>query len=171
MYHVMNKKTRIKMKISIRKGLGFGLTSSIITTLALIVGLNAGTHSKSIVLGGILIIAIADSLSDALGMHISEESGHKDTSHKEIWESTISTFIFKFIFAISFIIPVLVFELQIAIIISIIWGLLLLTLFSLYIAKEKEINPVKSIVEHLVIAILVILATHFVGGLINSIFV
>tara|TARA_Y100000310_G_scaffold282789_1_gene304283 strand:- start:2205 stop:2684 length:480 start_codon:yes stop_codon:yes gene_type:complete len=159
------------MKISIRKGLGFGLTSSIITTLALIVGLNASTGSKIIILGGILIIAIADSLSDALAMHISEESGFKNTSNKEVWESTISTFIFKFIFAISFIVPVLFLELNMAITISIIWGLLLLTGFSFYIAKEKEIKPWKVIAEHLIIAILVIIATHFIGGLINKIFV
>jgi len=159
------------MKISIRKGLGFGLTSSIITTLGLIIGLNAGTHSKNIVLGGILIIAIADSLSDALGMHISEEAGSKSLSKNEIWESTLATFIFKFIFAISFVIPILLFELNMAIIVSIIWGLFLLALFSFYLANKNKINPIKVIAEHLIIAILVILITNFIGGLINNIFV
>ena len=71
------------MKISIRKGLGFGLTSGVITTLGLLVGLNAGTHSKKIVLGGILLIAIADALSDALGIHISEEAGSKEITEKQ----------------------------------------------------------------------------------------
>ena len=157
------------MKISIRKGLGFGLTSGIITTLGLIVGLNAGTHSKSIILGGILIIAFADAMSDPLGIHISEEAGHKDTSHTEVWESTISTFVFKLVFALSFIIPILLFELRSAIIVSIIWGLLLLVSF--YISKKKKIHPLKVIGEHVIIAILVILATHFIGGLINGIFI
>lgn len=156
------------MKESIKKGFGFGITSAIITTLALIVGLNAGTHSRSIVLGGILIIAIADAMSDALGMHISEEAGHKKISNKEVWESTISTFVFKFIFALSFIIPILLFELNTAIIISLIWGLFLLTSFSFYLAKDKKLNPLKVIGEHVTIAILVILTTHFVGGLING---
>ena len=58
------------MKTFVMKGLGYGLTSGIITTLGMMVGLNAGTHSKVAVLGGIFIIAIGDSLSDALGMHI-----------------------------------------------------------------------------------------------------
>ncbi len=40
----------------------------------MIVGLNSGTNSKNIVLGGIITIAIADALSDALGIHISEEN-------------------------------------------------------------------------------------------------
>jgi len=158
------------MKASIKKGFGFGITSGIITTLGLIIGLNAGTHLKSVIIGGILIIAIADSMSDALGIHVSEEAGHEKISNKAVWESTLSTFIFKFIFTLSFIIPLLLFELGTAVIISIIWGLLLLTSFSYYIAKERKISPIKVISEHVFIAILVILATHFVGGLINSIF-
>jgi hypothetical protein len=65
------------MKASIKKGFSFGLTSSIITTLGLIVGLHSSTHSKLIIVGGILIIAVADALSDALGIHISEEAENK----------------------------------------------------------------------------------------------
>ena len=159
------------MKTSIRKGLGFGLTSGIITTLGLIVGLNSGTHSKTIILGGILVIAVADAFSDALGIHISEESGRKTIKTKEIWESTISTFIFKLIFALSFIIPILLFQLKTAVIISIIWGLFLLAIFSFYIAKQKNLNPTKAIAEHLIIAILVIFITNFIGSVINKIFV
>ena len=41
------------MKSSFRMGFSFGLTSSVITTLVLIVGLHAGTHSRAAVLGGI----------------------------------------------------------------------------------------------------------------------
>lgn len=156
------------MRISIRKGLGFGLTSGIITTLGLIVGLNSGTHSKLVILGSILIIAIADASSDALGMHISEESGSKKTTRKQVWESTASTFLFKFIFALSFIIPILIFELQTAIIISIVWGLLLLALFSFYIAKQKNMNPLKSIFEHLIIAVIVIIITHLLGNWVSG---
>ena len=65
------------MNHSIKTGFSFGLTSGIITTLGLIVGLNSGTGSKLVVLGGILTIAIADAFSDALGIHISEESENK----------------------------------------------------------------------------------------------
>jgi len=68
---------------SIKTGFSFGLTSGIITTLGLIIGLHAGTHSRLVVMGGILTIATADAFSDALGIHISEESETKH-SNKEI---------------------------------------------------------------------------------------
>ena len=154
------------MKKSIRKGFGFGLTSGIITTLGLMVGLSAGTHSKKVVLGGILLISIADALSDALGMHISEEAG--STSTENIWASTFSTVFFKFLFALTFAVPVLLFELQTAIIISIIWGGLLLTTFSYSVAKKRKEKPLNAIFEHVIIAIIVIILTYFVGNWIST---
>ena len=150
------------MKHSIKIGFSFGLTSGIITTLGLMVGLNSGTHSKLVVLGGILTIAIADAFSDALGIHISEESENKHST-KEIWQSTISTLISKFIFALTFVIPVLLLELSTAIVVSIIWGLSMLSILSFRIAKEQKANPWKVITEHLLIVLVVIIATHHLG--------
>ena len=62
------------MKEWLRSGVSFGLTSAVITTLGLMVGLHSGTGSKLVVLEGIITIAIADAFSDALGMHISKEA-------------------------------------------------------------------------------------------------
>ena len=67
------------MKESLRTGISFGLTSAIITTLGLMVGLHSGSGSKIVVLAGILTIAIADAFSDALGIHVSEESENTHT--------------------------------------------------------------------------------------------
>ena len=63
------------MKDSLRTGISFGLTSAVITTLGLMVGLHSGTHSKIVVFAGILTIAIADAFSDALGSHDSDLFG------------------------------------------------------------------------------------------------
>ncbi len=49
-----------------RTGVFFGATSGVITTVGLIAGLYAGTESVVAVLGGILVIAVADAMSDAL---------------------------------------------------------------------------------------------------------
>ena len=155
------------MKLAIMKGFSFGLTSGIITTLGLIVGLHAGTHSKLVVLGGILTIAVADAFSDALGIHISEESENKHTA-KDIWSSTLATFSSKFLFTLTFVIPILLLKLQTAIIVSIIWGLSLIAIFSNYIAKKEKRNRLKVIAEHVIIAIIVIVITHFVGDFVAT---
>ena len=152
---------------SLKVGFSFGLTSGIITTLGLMVGLNSGTHSKLAVMGGILTIAIADAFSDALGIHISEESENKH-SNKEIWVATAATFFSKFVFALTFVVPVLFFELSTAIFVSIAWGLTALCIFSYKMAKNQNEKPWKAITEHLVIAVAVIIATHYVGQFISS---
>ena len=150
------------MRLSIKKGFSFGLTSGIITTLGLIVGLHSGTHSDIVIIGGIFVIAVADAMSDALGIHVSEESENKHST-KEIWELTIATFLSKFVFALTFIIPVLFLQLSTAIIICVIWGLSLIAIFSYYMAKQQNIKPYRVILEHLLIAIIVIVITHYIG--------
>ena len=140
------------MNHSLKTGFSFGVTSGIITTLGLMIGLHAGTHSKLVIIGGIVTIAIADAFSDALGIHISEESENKHST-KEIWESTISTFLAKFVFALTFIVPILLFQLSIAVIISIIWGSVLLGILSYNIAKGQKTKPWKVVVGHWIIAL------------------
>ena len=157
------------IKHALKTGISFGLTSGIITTLGLIVGLHAGTNSRLAVIGGILTIAIADAFSDALGIHISEESENVHST-LEIWESTFSTFFAKFFFALTFIVPVLLLELPVAIIASITWGLSILAIFSYIIAKEQKTPPLNVIGEHLFIALVVIITTHFVGEWISRFF-
>ena len=151
-------------------GLSFGTTSGVVTTLGLMVGLNATTHSKLVVIGGILIIAIADALSDAFGIHMSEESENKHTS-RQIWESSIFTFLAKFIVASTFIIPLLVCELHTAVLVSIAWGLVLLVALNFFIARMQKIGPFKIISMHLLIAVVVIIATHLIGSWISKVFV
>ncbi|MEM3546055.1 MAG: hypothetical protein QXU47_04825 [Candidatus Bathyarchaeia archaeon] len=158
-----------KLKHSFKVGMSFGLTSGIITTLGLIVGLHSGTHSKLAVIGGILTIAIADAFSDALGIHMSEESEARHSS-KEIWESTASTFLFKFTFALTFIIPVITLDLTTAIIASVIWGIILIGFFSYIIAREQKENPWNTVIEHLIIVVVVVIIAHLIGDCIASIF-
>jgi VIT1/CCC1 family predicted Fe2+/Mn2+ transporter len=152
------------MKNALRIGLSFGLTSGIITTLGMMVGLNAGTHSRVAVIGGILTIAIADSLSDALGMHLSEETEDKNPSTRDVWIATLSTFFSKLIFASIFIIPILTLDLDTAIMASVALGMFLLGTLSYVVAKSKNSNPFLAIAEHLLIALVVIILTSYVGN-------
>jgi vacuolar iron transporter family protein len=155
------------MKDSIRTGVTFGLTSGVITTLGLMVGLHSGTHSRLVVIGGILMIAIADSFSDALGIHISEESENVHTI-KQIWASTVATFLSKFLFTLTFVIPVLIFSLSIAMVVGLVWGMSVLTILSYVMAKQQDKKPWVVILEHLFITFVVITITHFLGDSIRN---
>lgn len=154
---------------SLLRGFSFGLASGTITTLGTMVGLYAGTMSRTVVIGGILSIAIADSFSDALGIHISEESDGS-AKQEDVWQATIATFLAKLFFTSTFILPFLWLDLKTGITFGIVWGALLLSTASYFIAKNQNVKPYKTILEHLSIGFLVIIATDLAGKFINKMF-
>lgn len=159
----------MKIDHSVKIGIAFGITSGIITTMGLMIGLSSGTSSKLAVLGGIFTIAIADAFSDALGIHVSEESEGVHTP-KEIWTATGSTFLAKLVFSLTFSIAVMLLPLKTAVITNIIWGLFALSVLTIVIAKNQKESVKGALFEHIGTAILVIGASFGVGELIAKYF-
>jgi len=152
-----------------QRGFSFGLTSGVITTLGMIVGLDSATHSFAAVISGILAIAVADAFSDAFGVHISEESS-RSHSPKQIWIATIVTFLSKLVIALTFILPFLLMSLSMAIWFSIIWGVFLISAYSFFISVKNHDKVLLVVGEHILITLVVVGITHFVGDMINQIF-
>ena len=128
-----------------------------------------GRYCFNTVIGGILSIAIADSLSDSLGVY-SLKISERGTTKKQALKSAINVFIGKLIFALSFIFPFLLFSLSSAIIVSIIWGLLLIIFLNLLIAIAQNENILKTIIKNTIIAFAVLVVSYALGLLINLLF-
>ena len=160
---------RIMKNKGARTGIFFGATSGVITTIGLITGLNAGTNSLVAVLGGILVVAVADAMSDALGIHIAQEAD-PDSTEEHIWAATIWTFLTKLFVALSFALPLLWLPLQMAVAVAVGWGLLVITLLSVYLARMQRIPALPIVTEHLVIAIVVVAISHYIGIWVSSAF-
>ena len=139
----------------------FGTTSAIITNLSLISGLDTMTHPKLGIIGGILVIALADNISDSLGIHVYQES--ECITQREVWISTCTNFLARFFVSLTFILFVAILPIHWAVVCSIAWGLSLLGILSYSIAKGEEINPYRALLEHITIAIIVISLSHFIG--------
>jgi VIT1/CCC1 family predicted Fe2+/Mn2+ transporter len=152
-----------------RTGVFFGATSGVITTVGLIAGLHAGTESVVAVLGGILVIAVADAMSDALGIHLAEEA-NPDSTSEHIWAATFATFYTKFIVAITFAIPLLWLPLDTAVIVSMCWGLFVIAFLSFFLARSQGNSVMPVVLEHLGIAIAVIIVSHYIGVWVNMTF-
>lgn len=150
------------MRQAFKTGASFGLTSGVLTTLGLIVGLYAGTRSKLAVVGGIFTVAVADALSDALGMHLHEEAENQHTP-QQIWAASGATFITKLVTSLSFLVPLFTLELPAAVVASVVWALVLLAWLSYRLAVAQGESPWRAIAEHLTIAAAVVLITHLVG--------
>lgn len=147
----------------------FGATSAIITCLAFIIGLSKSPNPTLGIIGSLLVIAIADNISDSLGIHIYQESDQKKSDFVRI--STILNFLTRFFVIMVFIAFVLWLPLILAIICSIVWGLSLLIVLSYFIAKVQQKNPVRAIIEHVAIAIIVILISNFLSEWILHLFI
>jgi len=160
---------RILRNKGARTGIFFGATSGVITTIGLIVGLHAGTQSRIAVLGGILVVAVADAMSDAMGIHLAQEADPGSTND-HIWAATIWTFLTKLIVALSFTLPLLWLPLQAAVIVDVSWGLLVITLLSAYLAHVQRVKALPVIMEHLLITILVVAVSYFIGVWVRATF-
>src|SRR5574341_64307 len=157
------------LKAGLQTGLTFGLTSGVITTLGLIVGLHSGTHSKLAVIGGILTIAVADAMSDALGIHISKEAENAFRP-THLWTATFATFVSKLLMAGTFILPVLILGFPTAIVVSVAWGLVVLGVLSYAMARAQGSRPLVVVAEHFVIALAVVVIAHALGDWVAATF-
>jgi len=140
----------------------FGISSAVLTTLGIIVGLNSAVESLIAVIAGIVSVAIADSLSDSIGMYVSKRA-ERGTLPAMAFRSALNVFLGKFIFTLTFIIPFIIFPLSFAIYVCVAWGLLLLTFVNIQIAFLQEESIPKTVAKNLVIAIFVILISYFAG--------
>lgn len=152
-----------------RTGIGFGITSAVVTTLGLMVGVHSSTHSFLAVIGGVISIALADAFSDALGIHISEESEGVH-SKKEVWWATFFTLITKLSIGLTFVVPLLIFELSTAVWVSVTWGLFLLAGYTFVISRKNNESPYRPVIEHLALAVFVVILTNYIGSFIGGVF-
>lgn len=144
----------------------FGSTSAIITNLGLIAGLHSGVNAKVSIISGILVIAIADNISDSFGIHIFQESENKNK--REIWLSTFTNFMTRVVVSLTFVTLMILLPAQAAVISSIVWGLLLLAYISYVIALDEEKSPFKSVVTHVLIALAVVSVSNVIGYFIRG---
>jgi len=145
-----------------------GSSAAVITNASLIVGLGTAHAGKGPILGGLLTVAIADNISDSLGIHLYKESEGRGRRLSSI--ATVLNFFSRLLVSLSFIAIVLVFPTSQAIIIAIIWALLLLNLITYLIGRSNHETSVFETIKHASIAIGVIALSWGVGRLISDYF-
>jgi hypothetical protein len=85
----------------------YGSTAAIVTSVGLIVGFGAALVPRSAVVSGLLIISVADNISDSLSIHIYQESGKLEAS--AALRGTLTNFAARFLVVLSFVGIVLMF--------------------------------------------------------------
>ncbi len=120
-----------------------GSSAVIITNVSLIVGLGSAQAGKGLILGGLLTVALADNISDSLGIHLYKESEGRGERLSSL--ATVLNFLSCLLVSLSFIDIVLIWPTSQAVIIGIVWALLLLTLISYLITRGNHENSIPEI--------------------------
>ena len=148
--------------------ISYGGTAAIVTSTALISGLSAANATKPLIVSALLIAALADNLTDALSIHIFQESEQLD--QKEALTGTITNFLTRLLLCVSFVVLVGLFPLAHTGEVAIAWGMVLLAALTYLVAHERKVNAPLEVVKHVVVASAVILASIAIGHWVNSVF-
>lgn len=143
----------------------FGAVSAVITCLALITSFDINDKSKLIVIGSLSVVALADNISDTLGIHIYQEG--EFSSFRKVWKVTLSNFIARLCVILMFMLFVFILPPMLAVACSILYGFLILTGISYLVAQKRHVAPKPIIVEHIVIALLVLGLSKYIAFLIK----
>jgi len=146
----------------------FGATSAVITSLAFIVGLSSNPEPRLAIIGSLMVFAIADNISDSLGIHIYQESDLKKSSAVAV--STFTNFFTRLLVIGAFALLVLMLPILYAVVASVALGMSLLIALSYLIAKEQGVDPYMAILQHMAVAIVVVAGSFLMREWITGIF-
>lgn len=146
--------------------ISYGGTAAVVTSTALISGLSAADTTKPVIVSALLIAALADNLTDALSVHIFQESEQLD--QKDAFTGTITNFATRLLLCVSFVPLVVMFSLAHAAAVAIAWGALLLATLTYLVARERKVSLVPEVAKHLFVAFSVIAASMLIGRWIGA---
>jgi VIT1/CCC1 family predicted Fe2+/Mn2+ transporter len=148
------------------RNFSFGATAAIVTSMGLIIGLDAATATRATILSGLLVVAIADNLTDSLSIHIYQESERLEP--RAAFHATLTNFAARLGLSLSFVLLMAILPLRVAVAASILWGLLLLMALSYVVARTRKVPVLREIAKHVAVAAVVMISSKMIGHLIQA---
>ena len=142
--------------------LSYGGTAAIVTSMGLVVGLETAASSRAAVVSGLLVVAVADNLSDSLAIHMYQESEQLDAGRA--FRSTVVNFVVRFLVATTFVLLALLLPLKLLVPVALCWGTVLLGTLTYLIARDRRISPAVEIGKHLAAAVVIIGVSRALAG-------
>jgi len=139
----------------------FGGTAAIVTSMALITGLDAARAGRGSLIGALLIAAVADNLTDSLSVHMYQESERLE--QREAFIGTVTNFATRFVLCLSFVLIVAVAGVHAAAGWGVLWGMTLLAALSYIVALHRRVSIASEIAKHVAVALMVILVSKGLG--------
>jgi VIT1/CCC1 family predicted Fe2+/Mn2+ transporter len=142
--------------------ISFGTTAAVVTSMALIVGLDAATVSRATIAATLLILALADNLTDSLGIHVYQES--ERLAQRDAFRTTVANFLTRLLVSLSFIALLFLAPAPLSTYAAVVWGLALLSVLTFLLARARNARPGPEICRHCAVAVAVIALTRLIGA-------
>ena len=149
------------------RGISFGSPAAIVTSMALVVGLDAATVTRAAVVGGLLVVGVADNLTDSLSVHIYQEA--EQLAQRQAFRATVANFCARFVVSSSFVPLVALLPPAISIPACVAWGFLLLCGLSYLLARARGAAVLPEMGKHAAVAVLVIVISRALGLLVRAV--
>jgi len=146
--------------------ISFGGTAAIVTSMALIAGLDAANAGRAAMVSALLIAAVADNLTDSLSVHMYQESERLE--EKEAFIGTLTNFATRFIVCLSFVLIVTLFREHAAAVGGIVWGMSLLTVLTYILARHRKVSAMSELGKHLAVALVIVFVSKSIGHWITA---
>ncbi|HVW24439.1 MAG TPA: hypothetical protein VHC69_03680 [Polyangiaceae bacterium] len=140
----------------------YGGTAAIVTSVGLIVGLGAAGVPRASIVSGLLVVGIADNVSDSLSIHMYQES--ENLEGRSAFHATLTNFVARFLVVMSFVGIAVVAPFRAAPIVALTWGMLLLGALTHRIARARGVSPWRETLKHVFVALLVVAVSRALGA-------
>jgi VIT1/CCC1 family predicted Fe2+/Mn2+ transporter len=146
--------------------ISFGGTAAIVTSMALIAGLDAANARRATIVSALLIAAVADNLTDSLSVHMYQESERLE--QRQAFFGTLTNFATRFIVCLTFVLIAALFQEHAVAVVGIVWGMSLLAALTYLLARHRKVSTMPELGKHLAVALVVIFVSKGIGHWITA---
>lgn len=144
----------------------FGSTSAVVTSIGLAVGFASTRTSRVSLITSLLIVGIADNLTDSLSIHLYQES--EGLEAHEAFVSTVTNFLARISITATFVVLAATLTSWVLIGAAMAWGLVLLGLLTVSLARQRHASVGRELLRHYAIAAVVIGVSRVIGTVVNA---
>jgi hypothetical protein len=142
-------------------GMTFGVMDGVLAVLSILIGIGS-VVDKYTVFAAMIIVGLADAMANAAGMRVSQETTTYSTK-SEIFRSMLFAFISTFFVVIALTIPLILFDILTATIISTFLGIMMLSGLGVFVGIRRLYNKKEMLIlitEYVITGLAIILISH-----------
>ncbi len=130
--------------------------------MGIIVGFDAASGARATIITSLLVVAIADNISDSLSIHLYQEA--EKLEQRAAFEATLTNFVARLLVVLSFVAWVAVLPARWVVPVVLGWGMSLLAFISVLVARARDASPRSEVAKHLTVAAVVIVLSRLAAS-------